>query len=267
MERTFLPREPRRPATSSSIPVRDPSRVPSRPEIVQAVMSELGSSVARAARLGHSIARIAVEPRAARLTDTAIQRKIPPTKVGWTTEKKKDTANSVEFTYPVKMEAVVSQDAGGYKGSAPDGKSAWWPYFQQRHSVLTNGKKIYWVQGHLLNDNLHGPGTSENLVPISNTSNTNMETKGERTAKDLVKKGGVIHYTVTANWDQTPDTTFKNFGGYDAKAGTGLLPGECTAPTSLSWQVKTMKEQTTDNWVDDQEVQSPEPQWYNTFPQ
>ena len=69
-------------------------------------------------------------------------------------------------------------------------------------AVLPGANKIgglYWVQGHLLNHNIHGPGVPDNLVPICNTTNTNMEAIIERFAKKLVDQGEVVYYEVNAH--------------------------------------------------------------------
>jgi hypothetical protein len=58
----------------------------------------------------------------------------------------------------------------------------------------------------------------------------------------------------------------EHWGPYDPRTGLGLLPGECTAPTSLSWEIWTMKEVRPDVWEIDAQVLLEENQWYNTFP-
>jgi hypothetical protein len=99
----------------------------------------------------------------------------------------------------------------------------------------------------MLNHNVHGPGTPENLVPISNTLNTNMSAMVEELVKKLVSAGRVLRYVVEAHWDGAggifPDPTkhpeamrrICGIRGLDAD-GT-LLWGEQFAPTRLSWEV------------------------------
>jgi hypothetical protein len=100
------------------------------------------------------------------------------------------------FTFPRKMIAWPLS-AEGPPGSGPNNKAEWWPYFQARHKLRNN----YWVQGHMLNDNIHGPGEPKNLVPITGTLNTNMLGIVERFVKTAVSKGSVLYYEVEAHWE------------------------------------------------------------------
>lgn len=86
---------------------------------------------------------------------------------------------------------------------------------------------LYWVQGHLLNDNLHGPGEPDNLVPLSNTSNTNMETSGERAVKKAVEAGKVLHYRVEAVWDKEPADRRRAYG---VRGKVGASSGGSNSP-------------------------------------
>jgi hypothetical protein len=55
------------------------------------------------------------------------------------------------------------------------------------------------VQGHLLNHHLHGPAESKNLLPMSNSLNTDMEKKIESAAKKMVlEENKVVRYQVWA---------------------------------------------------------------------
>jgi hypothetical protein len=108
-----------------------------------------------------------------------------PTTQAWTT-----------FWFPRKMIAWPLSEEGP-AGWGPNNKADWWPFFQQRHKTWNN----YWVQGHMLNDNVHGPGEPKNLVPITGTLNTNMLGIVERFVKDEVKNGEVLYYEVEAHWE------------------------------------------------------------------
>jgi hypothetical protein len=165
-----------------------------------------------------------------------VQRTIPPTKVTWSEVTRTD--NDVpapligkvptSFTLGSEMDAdPLSKNSGGLVGSGPKGKSDWWPFLQQRHQL---GTGLYWVQGHLLNDNVHGPGEPQNLTPLSGTSNTNMETNGERAIKQAVlNQGKVVHYKVWADWALSPSDLHRTYGLLADGTGS-LLWGEQFAP-------------------------------------
>ena len=108
-----------------------------------------------------------------------------------------DPGKATVFTFTRTMIAWPLTSLGP-PGSEPNNKAAWWPYFQQRHK---HHGGLYWVQGHLLNHKVHGPGEPHNLVPISNTTNTNMEAIVESFAKKLVDDGRVLWYEVHAHFD------------------------------------------------------------------
>jgi hypothetical protein len=101
---------------------------------------------------------------------------LPKSTATWTPITLEDThptsGQKTAFTFPRKMEAfLTSTPPDNFRGSGPDGKALWWPYFQERHK--RHGS--FWVQGHMLNDNVYGPGDPSNLVPICSYLNTQME--------------------------------------------------------------------------------------------
>ena len=133
---------------------------------------------------------------------------LPKTKVYWDMITLSDrdplTKQWSTFAFPRRMVAWPLT-LEGPPGTGPNNKAAWWPYFQQRHLIRNN----YWVQGHLLNDNIHGPGEPKNLVPITGTLNTNMLGIVERYVKDAVANSRVLYYEVTAHWEgATPHEVF-----------------------------------------------------------
>jgi hypothetical protein len=73
----------------------------------------------------------------------------------------------------------------GHPGSGPNNRAPWRPSFQARHQIRNN----HWVRGHMLNDNIRGPGEPKNLVPITGTLNTNMLGIVERFVKRAVAQG------------------------------------------------------------------------------
>lgn len=58
------------------------------------------------------------------------------------------------------------------------------------------------VQGHLLNENLGGPGnTLTNLTPLTKTGNSNHLHYAEANVKKEIKNGNVVEYEVVAHFD------------------------------------------------------------------
>lgn len=81
----------------------------------------------------------------------------------------------------------------GVMGSAPTGES-------KLFTALN--KKITYIRGHMLNDHLHGPGTNDNLVPISNAFNSLMKTTVEAKTKEAVNANNkVVRFEAESlNW-------------------------------------------------------------------
>jgi len=199
----------------------------------------------------------------------------PATVVTWSTTTLTDqhpTLGQLQFTFPYRMEANPLTDVAPndptIRGSQPDNKALWWPFFRERHKT----GPLFWVQGHLLNDNVWGPGDPRNLIPISNTLNTNMLNLVEATVKKSVDQGKVLKYVVNVHWDQTPAKTREVYGLVPDHSGS-LNWGEQFAPTRLSWELyelnvcpitKTLLSTVLQHgsaWFSDTS------QWMNHFPQ
>ncbi len=85
----------------------------------------------------------------------------------------------------------LSLNAGSFAGSPPTVDSDMGNELKRRYPG-------YFVAGHLLNDNLHGPGNQRwNLVPLTQQGNSNMKTKIENPVKQKVlSEGAVVSYHV-----------------------------------------------------------------------
>jgi hypothetical protein len=168
---------------------------------------------------------------------------LPKSTATWTPITLEDThptsGQKTAFTFPRKMEAfLTSTPPDNFRGSGPDGKALWWPYFQERHK--RHGS--FWVQGHMLNDNVYGPGDPSNLVPICSYLNTQMEAMVEGYVKKAVTAGYAVRYVVEAHWTGGGGDPAKHpaaiRGAYGLADGGGTLYwGEQFAPSHLSWQV------------------------------
>jgi hypothetical protein len=75
----------------------------------------------------------------------------PATVVTWSTTTLTDqhpTLGQLQFTFPYRMEANPLTDVAPndptIRGSQPDNKALWWPFFRERHKT----GPLFWVQGH-----------------------------------------------------------------------------------------------------------------------
>lgn len=95
-----------------------------------------------------------------------------------------DTVGSVMTAQPLSM------DPGGFAGSEPHQESKLWK--------AVNVRKGVYIRGHLLNHHVFGAGINKNLVPITRSANSLMESQGEHVIKKAVLGDNkVISYTVT----------------------------------------------------------------------
>ena len=114
----------------------------------------------------------------------------------------------------------LSVDPGGLAGSQPHQESKLWKAVNQREGV--------YIRGHLLNHHVFGPGSNDNLVPITRSANTTMESQGEHIIKKAVLADNlVISYTVTAKGKQ-PARKF--------------VPAESELPAQLILHAVTLEE-------------------------
>lgn len=58
------------------------------------------------------------------------------------------------------------------------------------------GGSSYYIRGHLLNHNTHGPGNWENMTPLSKDGNSSHESLVESLVKAAVSSGAIVKYTV-----------------------------------------------------------------------
>lgn len=94
----------------------------------------------------------------------------------------------------------LSLDPGGLVGSQPT-------YTTGLGALLKLNYPDYIVEGHLLNHKLHGPGNvSWNLTPIAKQTNSDMNSKFERFAKNhILDKGKVVKYEVEVEYGKNLD--------------------------------------------------------------
>lgn len=90
----------------------------------------------------------------------------------------------------------------------------------------------YFVEGHLLNHRMHGPGNERwNLTPISQKTNQAMERKTESTAKDkMLSEGKVLSYEAEVNYLNSLDKNAPTYP-HEQIAGSIYMKVE-----ELTWQ-------------------------------
>jgi hypothetical protein len=110
---------------------------------------------------------------------------LPPSEVGFTADGNGN---------PSRVKAnPLSAYPGNTKGSAPNGDPNGWPYVN-----LLDPPGNLWVRFHVLNDNVHGPGTVNNLVPALKRHNSGPAwSQFESQVKSLVlDQGRVLDFQV-----------------------------------------------------------------------
>ncbi|MCX2743880.1 DUF4157 domain-containing protein [Mangrovivirga sp. M17] len=115
----------------------------------------------------------------------------------------------------------------GTKGSSPT---------QAAHTLYDKlnlrrlGKGAFYVRGHLLNDNIHGPGIWKNMTPLSVKGNKNHLQDVETKVKTAVSSGAIVRYNVTPNYNRASSAPSD-----EKLKGTNIEP--------IDWpKVKTIKE-------------------------
>jgi|GEM_PF-6504582 len=101
----------------------------------------------------------------------------------------------------VKTGLIVVGDTNG--GSPVSVLPNWWPQGPAR--TAEDFVRENFVQGHLLNEKLGGPGnTMQNLTPLTRSTNSQMSASLESLAKKYLQQGYGIKYWVQADYSSTP---------------------------------------------------------------
>ena len=102
------------------------------------------------------------------------------------------------------------------------------------------GGRTYYVRGHLLNHNIHGPGNkADNLTPLSQEGNKKHLQLGEETVKIAVTAGSIVNYMVSAKYNRgnlsTSNAALKKAGVDESKwdAIKEIRSMEGSVPTHL----------------------------------
>ncbi|MCI5135959.1 MAG: hypothetical protein D3920_13020 [Candidatus Electrothrix sp. AW2] len=129
-------------------------------------------------------------------TTTTIQARNPKTE-----KIESSTTGSKMVAKPLTMLPAKQAE---YKGSRPDGKSMWWKDIRKHRPGV-------YVQGHLLNDNIHGPGIAKNLAPITGKfNNPTMLNAIEKNVKKTVSSKKVVEYDVQVSYKSESQSSHPN---------------------------------------------------------
>jgi hypothetical protein len=103
-------------------------------------------------------------------------------------------------------------DIGG--GSAPKEQPGWWATMAGLSPAISDFMARYLVQGHLLNDNVGGPGVMKNMTPITKSANTTMLNFFETKVKDeVITNQKEVKYNVEAKYHYANAPTAAELAG------------------------------------------------------
>jgi hypothetical protein len=105
---------------------------------------------------------------------------LPKTNVKFVSARNKKMVNAIPLSI-IPGNTVGSEDQGSINIPGWD--------------AIPDSAKNIWKRGHLLNANLHGPATPDNLIPIVTEINNNQKDYIENSAKKEVANGKVLKYT------------------------------------------------------------------------
>ncbi|WP_437983213.1 DNA/RNA non-specific endonuclease [Sorangium sp. So ce117] len=133
----------------------------------------------------------------------------------------------------------------GPPGRGPTVTNPTWDVLTRRKQK-GNGRSTYYVRGHLLNDNLHGPGDDwKNLTPLSQRTNNHSPNGHLRSVEDVVKrevgKKETLAYQVIPKYGRSPwkwPRYLVHAIDYVQEAGD-VLAAEDHVPTGLYCKVWT----------------------------
>ncbi|MFD2567827.1 eCIS core domain-containing protein [Pseudotenacibaculum haliotis] len=139
-----------------------------------------------------------------------------------------------------------------------------------KHGVLDlrrgdSGKRPYYLRGHLLNADLHGPNEWKNLTPLTYTANSNHKEKIEKELTKHLKHGKpkkknkkrVFKYIVLAQYGRAVNTALKDkveksldHSDEEKTKINSIVDAEAHVPRHLEIKAVELKEK-DGKWVDD----------------
>ncbi len=176
------------------------------------------------ARTGEKIARDFAEivRLLAQIADSEAPSPMPPTIVKWPASKTVSVRHPSASSEALSASMVADPltiNPGGNAGAPPSHVGKFWSSVNRRGA---------YERGHLLSQKLFGPGTAQNLVPITISLNQWMQSNVESKVKDLVlNQKRMVRFEVQVQ-----------FGGHKGRAN---LPDESELPMVMSFSLKLYK--------------------------
>jgi len=141
---------------------------------------------------------------------------------------------------------IAQLTSGHGDGSSPSIEGGDWEALRRRQS----GAATYYVRGHLLNEQLGGPGGEwSNLTPITRSANALMSARFETPVKNAVAAGRKVHFQVTAHYggyshplagDELDDIAKED----EREAIAAIIRVEQTLPTSIECEAEALIDDT-----------------------
>jgi hypothetical protein len=169
-------------------------------------------------------------------------------------------ANTNDFATTQEAKLIWKTAKVTGNGSGPDTSA--------KHSVYDKidfrqkGNGSYYIRGHLINDNLGGPGKWNNMTALSRTANHEHEGKVESKVKAAFDAGAVVRYKVVASGNQNVKKAtmadkdkFTKIGDFAAAFPylEKITEAESQVPTTITCEAYTMKKK-GDAWEDDKKI-------------
>ncbi len=103
------------------------------------------------------------------------------------------------YGFGTKMEAdpLTKKPPKNGGGSRPTEEGPIWEVLKKRKQ----GGSTYYIRGHLLSQDLHGPGVWKNMTPITHSANGLHFHRVEKELKNKVKEGAVLKYKVVVHYN------------------------------------------------------------------
>jgi len=154
---------------------------------------------------------------------------------------------------------MLSPDPAGSVGTEPADDP---PIWQAVHNRMNDENKRAYVQGHLLNHNVYGPGKRFNMTPITYKANDEHKRGVEKDVKEYVlDKKQVVFYQVTATYGEHPKSPeYLRLNKLDPAKRSPLekdqlrtMEADRKLCTELSFVAYTLKREAS-NWARDKSI-------------